>query len=230
MPAANCPNCNEYYGVERFQYVGDHIAWFSEQRSGYPSNGKTLDARVLNGDLHPPYQGTHHGMGGFGFGPSREYMTGMPHFREVVFRGEFPFANLAFKGSKFPGRVRMMAFNPFIPLNDVDSGIPAAFFEIEVKNTTDEALTYTIAGALANPFPGNNLNTVDQSDDVTALHLTSDAHEPDDVKYGDLSLATDAEDVSWQQYWFRGAWFDTLEVYWNDLMAPGKLNNREYRS
>jgi len=57
--------------------------------------------------------------------------------------------------------------------------------------------------------------------------------------YGNLSIATDAEDVSWQQYWFRGSWFDNLEVYWrfflprerseaHDFIAEGKLVNREY--
>jgi len=55
------------------------------------AGGKVLDARVLNGDLRPPYTGgglAH--FSGFGFGPYREHMTGMPHFKEVEFRGEFP--------------------------------------------------------------------------------------------------------------------------------------------
>lgn len=211
----NKPNKNSVNGFSHFAIKAE-------------MDGETLDARVLNGDLHPPYSGAQHGMGGFGFGPGREYMTGMPHFNKVTFRGEFPFASLNFKGSKFPGKVRMNAFNPFIPLNDRDSGIPAAFFEIEVKNTTDKTLKYSVAGTLTNPFPANNLNDIIQTDKLTFLRLSSDAHEPDEVGYGDLNIATDANDVSWQQYWFRGGWFDNLEVYWNDFMAPGKLQNREY--
>lgn len=211
-----------------------HFAIKAEVESSISSEGEVLDARVLHGDLQPPYMGD---LGtprfaSFGFGPRREYLTGMPHFRDVEFRGEFPVAEIIFEG-KFPGQVRMRAFNPFIPLNDYDSGIPAAFFEIEVKNTTKQAITYTVAGTLANPLPANNLNTVHRFEGVRMLHLASDAYEMDDVRYGDLTLAIDvshirAADVSWQQYWFRGAWFDNLEVYWRDFTAPGKFKNRTY--
>ena len=210
----NRPNKNSVNGFSHFAIKAER-------------NGKVLDARVLNGDLHPPYIGSHHNIDNFGFGPRRESMAGMPHFKDVVFRGEFPFANISFKESKFPGQVQMEAFNPFIPLNDKDSGIPAAFFQIEVTNTTDKAITYTVAGTLRNPLPPN-LNTISESNGITLMHLTSDAFKPDEIGYGELTLATDAEDVSWQKYWFRGGWFDSLEVYWNDLLTPGKFRNREY--
>ena len=189
------------------------------------SEGELLDARVLHGDLHPPYTGSHVGCG---FGPMREYLVGLPHFKHVAFLGEFPFAQLLFKGNAFPGSIRMTAFNPFIPLNDKDSGLPAAFFDVEVKNTHTKPILYTIAGTLTNPLPGNNCHTVTNADHVTSLFLTSDMYRPEEIGYGDLSIATDAEDVSWQQYWFRGNWFDSLEIYWKDFIAPGKLKNRIY--
>ena len=191
--------------------------------------GKVLDARVLNGDLHPPYSGGGTGVyGSFGFEVRREYLTGLPHFKETVFRGEYPLAALRFKSGKFPGRVGVTAFNPFIPLNDKDSGIPAAFFEIEVNNTTQKAIDYTIAGTVANPLPANNLNTFGRAGDLRLLHLTSDGPDPSSPEYGDVTLATDAARTSFQQYWFRGGWFDNLEVYWADFTAPGPLKNRRY--
>ncbi len=94
------------------------------------ADGELLDARVLNGDLQPGYVGdtrtTSHS--GYGFGPARATMAGVPHFQQVTFTGEFPFATLRFEDEKFPGIVELIAFNPFIPLNDKDSSIPAAFF------------------------------------------------------------------------------------------------------
>ncbi len=196
------------------------------------AGGKVLDARVLSGDLPPPYQGASQSgqYVGFGFGPARENLAGMPHFRDCEFRGEFPIASLTFKERKFPGRVRMTAFNPFIPLKDEDSGLPAAFFEIEVTNTTKKPLTYTIAGTLRNPLPANNLNGLRKRTKLTALRLTSDALDPNDVAYGDLTLATDAADVSQQRYWFQSTplWFSDLEVYWRDFTSPGKLEDRRY--
>ena len=116
----------------------------------------------------------------------------MPHFHSVDFRGEFPLAGLDFFHEAFPGDVHLSAFNPFIPLNDKDSGIPAAFFEFQVTNDTDQPIDYTLAGVLANPLSVNNLNTVSIEDWGHQLHLSSDGVEPDSVAFGDLTLATDA--------------------------------------
>jgi uncharacterized protein (DUF608 family) len=197
---------------------------------------RVVDARILHGDLHAPYQGelTAGRFGSFGFGPRREYLTGLPHFSEVTFRGEYPLADLTYLDhqGKFPGQVTLRAFNPLIPLNDRDSSIPAAFFEFHLTNTTNQPLTYTLVGVLNNPLPANNLNTVETHAWGHALHLGADSLAPDAVRYGDLTLATDAArhgaEVSWQQYWFRGAWFDSLEVYWNDFTKAGALKNRVY--
>ena len=198
-------------------------------------DGQVVDARILHGDLQAPYQGELQGatFNSFGWGPRREYLTGLPHFKDVAFRGEYPIAQLSFHDEEFPGQVKLMAFNPFIPLNADDSGIPAAFFELSVTNTTDSPLTYAFAGVVANPLPANNLNTVEQTEWGDLLYFHSDGVQPGDVQYGNVTLATDsgaADDVqvSWQQYWFRGAWFDNLEVYWNDLKTPGPLKNRVY--
>ncbi len=198
--------------------------------------GKVVDARILHGDLAPPYQGEFDSprFTGFGWGPRREYLTGIPHFSEVEFRGEYPLADLNFidKTGKFPGQVQMRAFNPLIPLQDVDSGIPAGFFEFTLTNTTDQPLTYVLVGVLNNPLPANNVHTVSEHEWGHALELRSDGPAADAVAYGNLTLATDAArhgaTVSAQQYWFRGFWFDSLEVYWNDLNTPGPLKNRVY--
>ena len=191
--------------------------------------GEVLDARILNGDLQPPYSGQGTGRyASFGFGPPREFLAGLPHFGNVVFRGEFPIAVLDFKERKFPGQVRMTAFNPFIPLNDKDSGIPGAFFEFQITNPTRKTITYTLAGTLGNPLPQNNKNSLLKTGKTTLLHLTSNAYKPNEPDYGDLTIATDAANVSCQQYWFRGGWRDNLEVYWRDFTSPGKLPNRTY--
>jgi uncharacterized protein (DUF608 family) len=201
-----------------------HFAIRAEER------GEVIEARVLNGDLQPPYSGE---LGkptwsSFGWGPSREYLTGLPHFRGVEFRGEYPIALLRFVESQFPGRVRLLAFNPFIPLDEEDSGIPAAFFEFEVENPTRRALGYTLCGTLKNPLPKNNLHQVQRAGGLSLLHLRSDAFGGGEPEAGDLCLGTDASRTSCQGYWYRGAWFDSLEVFWRDFTRPGRLKQREY--
>ncbi len=189
------------------------------------SGGKILDARILNGDLHPPYTGSGTG---YGFGPAREFLAGLPHFRSVEFTGEYPIAKLDFKEKRFPGNVILTAFNPFIPLNDMDSGIPAAFFDIEVKNTYSKPVLYTITGTLTNSLPGVSSNMISKEDGITSLFMTADFFKPIDPGFGDLCISTDAKDVSAQQYWYRGNWFDSLEIYWKDMTTPGRLANRIY--
>jgi non-lysosomal glucosylceramidase len=214
-----------------------HFAIRAERGSG--DEAKVVDARVLNGPLAPPYQGEMQAtrFSTFGWGPRREYLTGLPHFEDLTFTGKFPLAEVAFADKEFPGKVALLAFNPLIPLNDRDSSIPAAFFEFAITNTSKEELTYTLAGVLCNPLPAHNGNEIVQEKWGTALHLTSDGVTPGTPAYGDLTLATDAgpsqdpqkaAELSWQQYWFRGVWFDSLEVYWKDFTTPGSFRNRTY--
>ncbi|MBE0699582.1 MAG: hypothetical protein IH586_21875 [Anaerolineaceae bacterium] len=214
----NRPNKGSYNGFSHFAIRAER-------------DGKVVDARVLHGDLHPPYSGSFSGanFNSFGFGPNREYLTGLPHFREVEFCGEFPLAQLQFLGADFPGKVELLAFNPFIPLNEFDSGTPVAFFEFKVTNTSQEALDYMLLGSLSNPLPANQIHTIYTEEQQTYLHLRSDSAVPGPTGSGDLTLAVNGGDISTQAFWFRGAWFDSLEVYWRELSSqPGGLKPRSY--
>ena len=195
-------------------------------------DGKVIDARVLNGDLAAPYTGQpgDYMWRGFGHGPFRETMAGIPHFAEVTFVGEFPFSHITFVDDTFPGQVSLTAFNPFIPMNAKDSSLPAAFFTIHVKNTMTEPLNYTVAGSVSNHFPiREGLCTLCQDENgFTYLVQSSTQASPDDVRYGDITLASDAVDVSVQQYWYRGRWYDNLAVFWSNFSTIGPLQNRIY--
>ena len=37
-------------------------------------------------------------------------------------------------------------------------------------------------------------------------------------------LSTAAKDVSYQEYWYRSAWFDELTVFWREFTTPGRLD------
>jgi uncharacterized protein (DUF608 family) len=194
---------------------------------------RVLDARVLNADLPPPYTGSVRpgvNYSGYGFGPDRYLMSGLPHFKDCAFTGKFPFAEVGFIDTTFPGQVCLRAFNPFIPLNDKDSGLPAAFFEIELANTTREALYYTVCFSAANPYrEGGKYNRFHREGDVAAVTLSPREMDGKDIRYGDMTFAAlGGEDLSYQEYWYRGAWFDNIGIFWRDFTAYGGLKNRSY--
>lgn len=117
----NAPNKNSFNNYSGF--------FIKAEKTG---KSRDVVVKALNGDFAPPYQGKPYRGGdygsGFGFGPNERTFTGFSHFRECAFQGEFPLANLSFADEDFPGKINLRAFNPFIPLNDRDSSLPAAFF------------------------------------------------------------------------------------------------------
>ena len=203
------------------------------------SCGNLIDARVLNSDSF----GTRTGFdnystpkfSGYGFGPHTTSLAGAPHFPETEFCARFPYASLNFNYEKFPANIKMTAFNPFIPFNDADSSIPAAFFEFEIENNTDKTIDYTVCGVLENPLP-NCRNTFDgdMNTNMKCVRLTTLDDAGDDgaldskINAKSLCIGTDCEDVSYQEYLYRGIWFDRLQTFWNDFCKNPHFNNRRY--
>ncbi len=189
--------------------------------------GKTV-TKILNGDLTKDFSGTYdRGIyHGFGYGPASQTMAGLPHFREVEFKGEFPIAELTFSDPDFPGKVVLTAFNPLIPLDADNSSLPAGFFTVKFCNDTGMSVDYAVAFSLCGNFP-QSVNTLHAGDGITAIRLGTALPE-DDLHYGDLCIATDCPAVSHQQYWYRGAWSDNLDVFIKELWTGEPLKNRVY--
>lgn len=215
----NHPDKGSYNGFS-------HIAVKAEQ------GGALLDARVLNGDLQKDFTGQYRreNFKGFGYGPFSETMAGFPHFAQNDFLGEFPLAELRFDDPHFPGTVTLRAFNPMIPLNEDDSSLPAAFFEVEFCNPLETALDYTAAFSVKNPFPEQSRNLLSRENGQTKLFLTQEKLTEGDIGYGDLCLASDGEETSVQENWYRGNWFDGPAVYWRNFKDSARLENRRYEA
>lgn len=194
------------------------------------AGGELLDARVLNG----PYEGLPTGspttrkfFDGFGWGANRNTLAGVPHFASTTFTGTFPVAEVAFHDATFPGQVKLTAWSPFIPTNERDSSLPAAIFEIEITNTGGAPVDYTIGGTLGNHGCQNGRHSYAEQGGVKSLLLTA-ADELPDWQSGDVSIATDAEDVDHLDYHFRGQWFDDLNLFWREFARSGRLPQRHY--
>src|SRR6188508_464024 len=134
-------------------------------------DGKVIDARILNG----PYLGNRTGdfpadtSRNFGFGARRDSLAGMPHFADNTFTGRFPTAELRFTDPHFPGQVELLAFNPFIPLNERDSSMPAAMFAVRFHNPGPDDIDYTAVGVIGHGIRPPTSGSLVSGDGMTGV-------------------------------------------------------------
>ena len=185
--------------------------------------------KILNGDLAKELMGRYskRTFGGYGYGPDGFTMCGFPHFKETLFRGEFPFATLTFTDENFPGAVELTAFNPFIPHNADDSGIPAAFFSVKFINTTPHAVRYSAVFSVNNPFEKSKNEIISDAKIKGVKLLNAAVPDTGAIGYGDLTVATDCKTAGVQEYWYRGIWKDAVVTFYNEVSA-GDLPSRHY--
>ena len=190
-----------------------------------------ITAAILNGDMQTELIGQYNrqkfSWNCFGFGANADKMGGFPHFKDVEFDGEFPMASVCFKDDNFPANITMTAFNPFIPLDSKNSSLPAAFFEINIENTTDEEIRYQIALSVANPYE-KSINRADTKCDIKTLTLFNAGVEKNEIEYGDLTLATDCDTAYVQTYWYRDKWQGGIVSFWNDFTREIEIKERIY--
>ena len=115
-------------------------------------------ARVLERQFFPPFTGSR--------GVPVHQVPGLPRFGEVRFTGEYPLAHLDFEDGAtehpFPVRVSLDAFNPMIPGNTEDSGLPAAILSWNLENRTERQIKALLVAVVSNlvgyqfsPWPGD---------------------------------------------------------------------------
>lgn len=216
----NRPNKRSYNGYTHFALKAE-------------AEGVVADSRMLMGDFQGSRMGSFLRGGklhsGYGFGPERMTLAGMPHFKETEFEGEYPFAKVRLMDENMPAKVEIMSFNPFIPSDEDRSGIPAAFFEISIENTGNKIYEYTLSFALTNPIQcEKSVNKIEIQDNLKAIFMKPYGLDEKMPEYGDFTIATDGEDISYQQYWYRGNRSDSLEMFWKEFTCPGRLKDRYY--
>jgi len=72
--------------------------------------------KVLQGDIKKDLLGRYTGANnGLGFGVQEGFMAGFPHFKECVFKGEFPIASIDFADENFisPQEVKRILYDDF---------------------------------------------------------------------------------------------------------------------
>lgn len=189
-----------------------------------PRGGRAV-TKVLERQYLPPFAD------GRGFSPY--LLAGLPRFREVVFRGEYPLASIEFQDDEMPVAVSLEAFNPFIPMNVEDSSIPGAIFRYTIRNTQKVPVSVSLLATMKNPiglYPWESEKKIEETwnawregDSLHGIVFSAPGLAWNDVNHGTAALTTDWEDTDVQTRLYRGGWWDASHILWDEFEQNGRL-------
>ncbi len=195
----------------------------------FAQNADFKCTRVLESRMTPPFESAN--------GLEAQTVSGLPRFAESQMSVRFPFVNIQLSDNKLPFDVKMESFNPFIPLNADDSGIPAAIVRYTVSNLGVKPLTVSIAGSLYNAsgFDGvgaygtyrncsDTYNCFREEGSVRGIVFDSTGLPENSEKYGNLTLMTRDVSITCKPEWSMGQRIDGIHDFWDDFCEDGKLD------
>ena len=175
-------------------------------------DGRKSVTKVVQGPAGGDFGASGHSM-------PRDAGQGLPHFRTVSFKGAYPFATVKLRDPDIPVRITLDAFNPLIPLNDKDSGIPVAIFVYRLRNMSKRTVEATLFGNLANlaghPDAEGRVNQARQGPGMTGLYLTTTKYDPTSPRFGTMALTTTWEEADVWPYWKGG--HGALAKFWEAI-------------
>jgi uncharacterized protein (DUF608 family) len=158
-----------------------------------------------------------------GQGLRRGGFEGFPRFSECTFSGEYPFGEAQFRDSSIPLEAKLTAWNPFIPLDDKNSGIPCVILEYTLRNASRRPIEFEFSYHLAHLAPGckrdqaSSANTVIPGKGVF-LHN----HEaPNAESFGSATVTVIGHQPRIKGMWLRSpdCEFDSLSALWREVSS-----------
>jgi non-lysosomal glucosylceramidase len=192
--------------------------------------GEAPMLKVVEAPPLPPFNPhTGRGFSGTGFGVARDTGAGLPHLREATFLGEYPFAHVAFTDPDLPLQVSLEAWNPMIPHNADDSGIPVAILTYTLHNPGDQPVEFTLVGNLPTvALPGTGEIGIRREGALTGLQVAFQPEQPAATGHGALGLVTPWPTVTYETHWtrpeFNFSHFAALVDWSERLLATGRLS------
>ncbi len=111
-----------------------------------------------------------------------------------------------------------------------DSSIPGAVFLFELKNPRAVPVSATVLFNMHNCVDGDftNYNEFVERDGVRGINMTSEKKKPESPRWGSMGMFTPHADVTYTRAWARGAWFENLLTFWDEVQPAGEVVDRTY--
>ena len=161
---------------------------------------------------------------------------GLPRFRKCSFEAAYPFGAVKLSDDDVPLGAQLQAFNPLIPTDSDNSGIPVAILRFVLSNDSDSDIEAAVCGSLQNFIgadgttgePKDNVNTYREDDGLAGLFMQSTGVDPNAPQWGTLALTTPArESITFRTAWANYSWGDSLLDFWDDFSDDGRLQERQ---
>lgn len=173
---------------------------------------------------------------------------GLPKFRNVSFDAAYPFAQVNLSDETVPVDVKIKVFNPFIPGDADNSGIPIVVLRFVLTNKTSKAVTASVCGMMDNfigidgsktrkDFKGEpvfigakaNKNEFRQEAALAGMYMYSDSVDKIDAAWGTMALSTEnTGQISYATSTNPFGSGSNILSFWDDFSADGVLANKQY--
>ena len=186
--------------------------------------GQASITKLVEGPF-PPFKIFDQGLQGQGM--RRGGFEGFPRFRNCIFTGEYPFGEATLSDVSVPIEVKVTGWNPFIPLDDKNSGIPCVILEYTLHNTAAHPVEYELSYHLSHLAPGckedqaASINVVIPNKGVY-LSNREDLHAEAFGSAALIALGVEAPDaLRIKAMWLRSpGWeFDALSALWREVSS-----------
>ena len=231
---SGCVCLNGYGGLQDFS-IWNHPGMTALPEGFSPSKaafailhikGATPITKLVEGPF-PALKIYDQGLQGAGY--HRGGFEGFPRFEKCSFRGEFPFGKATLSESN-QLQVTVTAWNPFIPLDDKNSGIPCAILEYTLHNISKQRIEYEFSYHLSHLASGcskdetKSRNTVIPGRGVF-LHNEEPANSE---AFGSACLVAIGHTPRIKGMWLRSpGWeFDSLSAIWREV-STGTFSTNE---
>ncbi len=167
-------------------------------------------------------------MGLYSQGLRKSGHEGLPRFASARFAGAYPFGTVELRDPQVPLRVSVTGWNPFIPLDDVSSGIPCALMEYRLENPGRSVVSCELSFHLSHLMPGSgNGQAKSRAAAIPGMGVAfSNVDDPAVDTFGSAALAVVGHEPAIKGMWLRGGWFDAISALWRECSTGTFVENQ----
>lgn len=178
---------------------------------GIEKGTKVLESTVPTWKLFGP-EGTGNGSG------NRNY--GLPRFESGSFLARFPFGIIELNDKDIPLDIKITGWSPFIPTDEDNSSLPIGVLEYTFKNISNKKIDAV--------FSYNARNFIDDKgyilEQKNGFKMTKSSENKNNVDRG-FAIYLDDDKAITDHCWFRGGWFDSQTILWENIRSRKMVNN-----